>query len=227
MTSLSRIAENDTLLAGAKELGIELVESEVYALLDFLDRFYSWNRYGGFTRIPRERGVRLHLLDSLSVLSDLADAASICDLGTGGGMPGIPLSLVLNSAEFTLVESRGRRCTFLREIVREYGLQSRVHVVEGDAWDLARGAKRFDAVLGRAFLPPKELLVLGSHLIEPAGRVIVMGSGEVGSRGILATDSPDALGLELRSERVLVLPGGDETRRIFRFERPRALECFT
>lgn len=227
MTSLSDPGEIDTLTAGAKELGIDLVESEAGALLDFLDRFYSWNRYGGFTRIPREHGVRVHLLDSLSVVSDLADAVSIADLGTGGGMPGIPLALVLRGSEFTLVESRGRRCTFLREVVRDYGLGSRVRVLEGDAWDLAAGAERFDAVLGRAFLPPRELLVLGAQLIQRAGRVIVMGSDEGWIRGPGITDLLNDLALELRSDRALVLPGGEEARRIFRFDRPRPLECFT
>ncbi|HET9063368.1 MAG TPA: RsmG family class I SAM-dependent methyltransferase [Candidatus Binatia bacterium] len=226
MTPLSDPAEIDTLTVGAKELGIDLTESDAGALLDFLDRFYSWNRYGGFTRIPREHGVRLHLLDSLSVVNDLADAVSITDLGTGGGMPGIPLALVLRGSEFTLVESRGRRCTFLREVVRDYGLGSRVRVLEGDAWDLARGAKRFDAVLGRAFLPPRELLVLGSQLIA-AGRVIVMGSDEDWIRGPVIADLLNDLGIELRSDRALVLPGGDETRRVFRFERRRQVECFT
>jgi 16S rRNA (guanine527-N7)-methyltransferase len=227
VTSLSDLAAIDTLFAGAKELGIDLVESDACALLDFLDRFYSWNSYGGFTRIPREHGVRLHLLDSLSVVNDLADAVSITDLGTGGGMPGIPLALVLRGSEFTLVESRGRRCTFLREVVRDYGLGSRVRVLEGDAWDLARGTTRFDAVLGRAFLPPRKLLVLGSQLIQAAGRVIVMASDEVWIRGAAVTGLLNDLGLELRSARAFVLPNGEETRRVFRFERPRLLECFT
>jgi 16S rRNA (guanine527-N7)-methyltransferase len=226
VTALSDPAEIDTLIVGAKELGIDLAESDAGALLDFLDRFYSWNRYGGFTRIPREHGVRLHLLDSLSVVNDLADAVSITDLGTGGGMPGIPLALVLRGSEFTLVESRGRRCTFLREVVRDYGLGSRVRVLEGDAWDLARGAKRFDAVLARAFLPPRELLVLGSQLIA-AGRIIVMGSDEDWMRGPAIADLLNDLGIELRSDRALVLPGGEETRRVFRFERRRRVECFT
>jgi 16S rRNA (guanine527-N7)-methyltransferase len=226
VTALSEPADIDTLAVGAKEFGIDLAESDVGALLDFLDRFYSWNRFGGFTRIPREHGVRLHLLDSLSVVSDLADAVSIADLGTGGGMPGIPLALVLRGSEFTLVESRGRRCTFLREVVREYGLGSRVRVLEGDARDLAGGAERFDAVLGRAFLPPRELLVLGSELIA-SGRVIVMGSDEEWIRGPAITDLLNDLGLELRSDRALVLPGGQETRRVFRFERRRQAECFT
>lgn len=227
MTAIPDPAEIDTLMVGAEQLGVELLPIDACALLKFLDRFYSWNRYGGFTRIPRELGVRLHLLDSLSVVSDLGDALSIADLGTGGGMPGIPLALVRRASEFTLVESRGRRCTFLREVVREYGLGSRVRVLEGDAWGLARGVKRFDAVLGRAFLPPRELLVLGSTLIETAGCVIVMGSDEKWVRGAATADLLNDLGLELQSDRALVLPGGDETRRVFRFERRHRLECFT
>lgn len=221
MTALSRPRDIDTLLAGAKTLGVDLDESDAHALLAFLEHFYSWNRYGGFTRIPKKEGIRLHLLDSLSVVKDLGGAASIADLGTGGGMPGIPLAIVSCDSEFTLVESRGRRCTFLREVVRDYGLVSRVRVLEADAWELARSAQRFDAVLARAFLPPKNLLLLGSRLIRPAGRVIVMGSDDEWIKGAATADLLEELALELRSDRRLVLPGGEETRRIFRFEARR------
>jgi len=226
---VTRVADRheiDTLIAGAKAMGVELNEGQASLLLAFLDRFYSWNRFGGFTRIPREKGLRLHLLDSLTVVGDLAGATAIADLGTGGGMPGIPLALAVRESAFTLVEVRGRRCTFLREVVRDYGLSPRVEVVEGDAWGLARGTNRFDAVLARAFLPPKRLLSLGSKLIRPTGRVIVMGSSEEWIQ-----ETPPSLllaetGLEMVAERTLSLPGGGEVRRIFRFQRPPG-ECFT
>lgn len=218
MTALSHPREIDSLFAGAKTLGVDLDESSARSLLAFLERFYSWNRYGGFTRIPKELGIRLHLLDSLSVVKDLGGAVSIADLGTGGGMPGIPLAIASCESEFTLVESRGRRCTFLREVVRDYGLLSRVRVLEMDAWELTHGEQRFDAVVARAFLPPKKLLLLGSQLIQPAGRVIVMGSDEEWIKREEIADLLKGLGLQLRSDRRLVLPDGEETRRIFRFE---------
>jgi 16S rRNA (guanine527-N7)-methyltransferase len=218
--------EIGSLIAGAKTIGVELDEDAASLLISFLDRFYSWNRFGGFTRIPRDQGLRLHLLESLTVVGDLRGAKTVVDLGTGGGMPGIPLAIVVGGTDFTLVEARGRRCTFLREIIRDYGLAGRVEIVEGDAWDLARGTKRFDGVLARAFLPPKDLLILGSRLITRTGRVLVMGSNEEWIQTVSPSGLFEETGLELRSQRTLILPCGGEARRIFRFERP-ASDCFT
>lgn len=219
MTPPAARLELDELVSGARQIGVELTESDATALLNFLDRFYSWNRYGGFTRIARRDAERLHLLDSLAVIGDLQGASSIADLGTGGGMPGIPLAITLRESELTLVESRRRRCTFLREIVRDYDLAGRVRVFEGDASSLTLGEGLFDAVVARAFLPPRELLQLGSRLIRPTGRVIVMGSDETWLREPSTGQLLKEIGLELRSDRTLVLPGGSETRRISRFER--------
>ena len=226
MTTASRPADVGALTTGAKAIGVDLTEGEVSSLLGFLARFYSWNRFGGFTRIPQQEAIRLHLLDSLSVVPELVGARSIADLGTGGGMPGIPLALVLRESDFTLVESRGRRCNFLREVVREHGLGNRVHVMEADAHDLALGAKRFDAVVSRAFLPPRELLILAAQILRPGGRVIIMASSDAWFRDLALDVLFAETRLQLRSERSLVLPMGSEGRQIYCFVQS-AKECFT
>ena len=221
MNSTSGRDEVDVLMAGGREIGKAITEQDAKRLLEFLDRFYAWNRFGGFTRIPRDEGVRLHLLDSLSIVSDLAGARSIVDLGTGGGMPGLPLAMILPDVEFTLVEARGRRCSFLREIVRDFRLTSRIQIIEGDARSLTSGTRRFEAVVARAFLPPRDLLALGCQLITPSGRVIVMASNDEWLRDAPSAEMWSRLGICLSCERSLTLPQGSESRRIFRFERSR------
>jgi 16S rRNA (guanine527-N7)-methyltransferase len=216
----------EVLTAGSKALGVEVDQDEALLLLEFLDRFYDWNRFCGFTRIAREDGLRLHLLDSLSVIHDLVGAVTIVDLGTGGGMPGMPLAIASREAKFTLVEARGRRCNFLREIVRDFELEGRVEIVEGDARELVGESRRFDAVVARAFLPPMDLLNLGSRLITELGRVLVMGSNEEWLRQADLARLNRQTGLALRYQRSLTLPSGGEPRRIFRFE-PGKAECFT
>lgn len=206
------------LLAGSKAVGADLSETQARSLLNFLDRFYQWNGYCGFTRIRREQAVRLHLIDSLSVVGELVGAKTVADLGSGGGMPGIPLSMVLVDSVFTLVETRGRRCTFLREVVRDFGLSERVRIFEGDAWEVGHEGVRFDAVVARAFLPPEKLLVLGSRLVAPSGRVVVMGSDDAWINEAIQAGVLGDLKLGLTSERTFLLPGGTEARRVFRFE---------
>jgi 16S rRNA G527 N7-methylase RsmG len=116
------------------------------------------------------------------------------------------------------VESR-RRCSFLKEIVRENRLATRVKVLQRDAKAIELSDKRFDAVASRAFLPPCELLNIGYGIAAPGGRIVVMGSCESWLEGMEASGVPRVADLELRTDRGLILPGGNERRRIFRFAR--------
>ena len=110
------------LVAGAEQLGVSLTPEVATRLLGFLELLYAWNDFAGFTAVDRRDAVRLHLLDSLAVAPMLTGARHIADLGSGAGLPGIPLATYLGGAMFTLVESKRRRCSFLREVVRQHEL---------------------------------------------------------------------------------------------------------
>jgi len=211
------------LIAGAEQLGVLLAPDAGEKLLAFLDLLYSWNAYARFTAIERPDAVRLHLLDSLSIVPSVAGVAHIADLGSGAGFPGIPLATCLETAKVTLIESKRRRCSFLREAVRHLGLSNRVCVVEGDARKRGLLASRQDAVVARAFAPPAELLSLAEPLVTASGILVLMCGG--GGAGELR-DASAAAGFVLESERRLVLPYGAEARSIARFRR-RCPDCFT
>src|SRR5690606_22507327 len=109
------------LEAGLSALGLDAaLSAPLLAYLALLDR---WNRTYNLTAIrdPREM-VTLHLLDSLAMHPHVAGIANLADLGTGPGLPGIPLALVFPSMQVTLVESNGKKARFLREAVRQLGL---------------------------------------------------------------------------------------------------------
>ncbi len=210
MSTTSAEQETTRLLEGAAQLEITFGRDDAIRLLSFLDLFYSWNAYAGFTSIARSDAVRLHLLDSLALIPYVRDAGFVVDLGSGGGMPGLPLAMCLSGSRFALVESRRRRCNFLREAIRQLGLGDRVTVFESDARRLATTIpERADVVVARAFVGPDELIRISHPLLKSSGRLVVMaGDGDVSP----AQDASPGFAFE-RSNR-FELPGGTEKRSI-------------
>lgn len=198
------------LEVAAHALGIELPLDCPSRLLRYLDILYQWNASAGLTTIRREDAVRLHVVDSLTVLLSVRSAARLVDLGTGAGLPGIPVALARPDLSLALVESKRRKCNFLRVAVRELGLTN-CEVVEADAGSLVCATPRWDTAVARAFRQPQNMLDLAAQI---AGRDIVMMAGP--------TLDAEKLALPQRwrraEDRSLQLPGGTEWRRLLRFE---------
>lgn len=157
--------------AGLAALGLDpALAAPLRAYLDLLAR---WNRTYNLTAI-RDPGemVTLHLLDSLSMHAHVRGVARLADLGTGAGLPGIPLAIARPDLQVTLVESNGKKARFLREAVRQLGLaNARVAETRAEALD-EPGAH--DAITARALAPLAEILAVGGHLVRPGGRLLAM-----------------------------------------------------
>ena len=141
-------------------------------LLDYLALLDRWNRTYNLTAIrdPREM-VGKHLLDSLSMLPHVHDGR-LADLGTGPGLPGIPLALARPALQVTLVESNGKKTRFLREVVRQLGLGN-VRVLEARA-EAVDEPGTFDQLTARAMDTLAGILQVGGHLLAPDGRLLAM-----------------------------------------------------
>ena len=131
-------------------------------LLAYLDFLAEWNRHTNLTAVREpEAMVTRHLLDSLVLLPHLA-GTRLADLGSGAGLPGIPLALARPDLEVTLVDSNGKKARFLRAAVAELGLraevaQTRVETLAGS----------FDTLTARAFTSLANMLRWGGHLLRP------------------------------------------------------------
>src|ERR1700754_3910863 len=110
-----------------------------------------------------------HLIDSLTILP-YDHGRSLADLGTGPGLPGIPLAIAEPAREVLMVDSNGKKVRFLREAIRSLklgngrALQSRVEQVEGT----------FDCITARAFASLGDMLAWGGHLLAPDGRWLAL-----------------------------------------------------
>ncbi|HYB98347.1 MAG TPA: 16S rRNA (guanine(527)-N(7))-methyltransferase RsmG [Candidatus Limnocylindrales bacterium] len=209
----SRVQRREQLERGAAELAVALPAPAVEKLLAFLDLLYAWNRTARLTRVAPEDAVRLHLLDSLAIVP-VVSAGSVADLGTGGGLPGIPLAIARDDVQVALVESNRRRCSFLSEAVREIAVPC--EIVEMDVGGLTATGRVFDTVVSRAFRAPDEMPALAEPLLSAGGSLIVMSapSSSADVEAMKATAS-----LRVAEERRYVLPGGNEARLLVKLRR--------
>ena len=194
------------LEAGLRQLGLDAALAE--SLLAYLALLARWNQTYNLTAIRDTREMLAkHLLDSLAMHAHLDGIGTLADLGTGPGLPGIPLAIARPAMQVTLVESNGKKARFLREAVRQLKLGN-ASVVESriEAFD-APG--RFDAITARALATLPLILQLGGHLLQPAGRLLAM-------KGVLPTDEIAALpaGWGLRAVHPLQVPGLDAERHL-------------
>ncbi|HEX5124121.1 MAG TPA: 16S rRNA (guanine(527)-N(7))-methyltransferase RsmG [Rhodanobacteraceae bacterium] len=156
--------------AGLSVLGIALDAAAIARLIDYVELLERWNAAYNLTAVrdPAEMVTR-HLLDSLAILPHVA-GATLADLGSGAGLPGIPLAIAAPERETLLVDSNGKKARFLREAVRKLALaktrvaESRVENVEGT----------FDCITARAFASLGDMLALGGHLLAPGGRWLAL-----------------------------------------------------
>ncbi|WP_141455058.1 16S rRNA (guanine(527)-N(7))-methyltransferase RsmG [Pseudoxanthomonas sp. z9] len=159
------------LRQGLTELGLD---AAVLAppLLDYLALLHRWNRTYNLTAIrdPAEMVTR-HLLDSLAMHAHVAEG-SLADLGTGPGLPGIPLAITHPGLRVTLVESNGKKARFMREAVRQLGLAN-ARVAESRAEALGEPAA-YDNLTARAMDTLAGIIAVGGHLLKPGGALLAM-----------------------------------------------------
>ncbi len=176
-----------------------------------------WNRSVRLTAItdPEEIGVK-HILDSLLLLRFLPFDGRTLDFGSGAGYPGIPLAVALPDAQCWLIESSGKKCAFLREIVRILCLGN-VHVVnrrlEGRP-DPDLGS--FEQIVTRATLPPAKAFALLHRHLSPGGRIFLMAGPGAGD----GDSSPLPVGRCIHRRLSFVLPRGMGSRRIHEIRVP-------
>lgn len=199
-------AARDDLDAGLAALGMDAALAE--PLARYLALMLRWNAAYNLTAIrdPREM-VTKHLLDSLAMAPAVAGVPTLADLGTGPGLPGIPLAIATPGLRVTLVESNGKKARFMREALRRLGLAN-AEVAESRIEALDRPGQ-FAAITARALATLPQILALGGHLPAADGVLLAM-------KGARPDDEIAALppGWTVRGVQALTVPGLDAERHL-------------
>ncbi len=157
---------------GLAAMGIGLQQGQRRTLLGYLALLAKWNRSYNLTAVRDPRlMVRRQLLDSLSILPWI-DRGPVLDVGTGAGLPGIPLAIARPDVAFSLLDSNGKKTRFVQQAVGELGL-SNVEVIKHRAEDLDRPA-HYALILSRAFATLSEMVDVTAPLLAPDGRWLAM-----------------------------------------------------
>ena len=210
------------LIAGARSFHLELSAHQIGAFGQYLSLLSFWNRRLNLTAIREpELVIRLHFLDSLSVVPLLSADGSILDIGSGAGFPGIPIKLMLPEKPVYLLEPRRKRANFLRQVMRELKLAD-VHVVEGRAADLsAEPLPPLTETITRGFSDAPGFLGVSAEVLAPNGTAFLMH----GPKGATVLDELRAClsrcGLSEGKSIHFELPFGGERRTVLTF--PKSL----
>ena len=161
-----------SIAAGAEALGQALSSAETTQLATLLNELQRWGERFNLTAIRQpHKMVSAHVLDSLAV-RPFIEGQSVIDVGTGGGFPGLPLAIVEPEIDFELLDSNGKKISFVNHIIGQLGL-SNAKTVKARAEDYAPG-KRFDTVIARALASTAKLLQLAGHLVREDGVLLAL-----------------------------------------------------
>jgi 16S rRNA (guanine527-N7)-methyltransferase len=215
MSALSdRAALYARLRAGTAELGLAPPPAVFERLLDYVDLLARWNVTFNLTAVrnPAEM-IDRHLLDSLAIARHVR-GDSLIDIGSGAGLPGIPLAILDPARQHVLVDSNGKKARFLRESVRALELHN-VRVEHARVEGL-RG--EYDTVTVRAFASLVEMLTLGGHVLAPDGVWLAM-------KGLLKKDEMLGLpaGFQIEEMIPLAVPGLGAARHLVIIRRSAAM----
>ncbi|NTV68713.1 MAG: 16S rRNA (guanine(527)-N(7))-methyltransferase RsmG [Azonexaceae bacterium] len=193
------------LAAGLADLGISLPEESQEKLLAFRDLLLKWNKTYNLTALrDPAQAISHHLLDSLAILPHVGDG-NLLDVGSGGGLPGIPLAIARPALSVSMVDTVQKKATFLQQAVIELALKNvsvhhaRVEEMQG----------QYAQISSRAFAEIGLFISLTRHLLAPNGRWLAM-------KGVRPDDELKVLPPDITVEAIipLTVPGLDAERHL-------------
>lgn len=160
------------LVSGIEQLGFDLTPSQIEQLMSYLELIQKWNKaYNLVGTSNSEELVQKHLLDSLAIVP-YVKKSPVLDVGSGAGLPGIPLAISLPDISFTLLDSNGKKARFMRQVLIELKLTN-IEIVQARVESYLPSCPP-NTVLSRAFAPMVDALELLSAACAPQGRILIM-----------------------------------------------------
>jgi 16S rRNA (guanine527-N7)-methyltransferase len=160
------------LVDGIHSINLSISEDKIELLLVFIKLIEKWNKAYNLTAVrDREEMVRLHLLDSLAIIPYI-EGKRVIDIGTGAGLPGIPLAVCLPETRFTLLDSNAKKTRFVQQAVLELKLKN-VEVCHNRV-ETYHPENNFNTAITRAFAGLSNIVELTAHLLTKDGVLLAM-----------------------------------------------------
>ena len=204
---------------GVAELGLALSHKQVTDLNTFLQELGRWNRVHNLTSVEGEQAsIDLHLIDSIAILPIMREflpttQVQIADLGSGGGLPAIPIAIAEPNWRISLIEAVRKKTAFLQNVKGKLGLSNASIYSERVEQVATQEPGKYDAVISRAFTSLDRFLDLAEPFLKPGGLVFAM-------KARRADEELSAISTErwrLLADRIVVIPNSTAERRLLVF----------
>jgi 16S rRNA (guanine527-N7)-methyltransferase len=203
------MSQQAILQQGIQEAKLAISDQTQQKLLDYLALMQKWNKVHNLTAVrDADEMVTLHLLDSLVVLPHI-DAKHLLDVGSGAGLPGIPLAICLPNLQVTVIDSNSKKVSFMRQAKAEIGITN-LEVLDGRVEDIAP-TRKFEIIISRAFSDLTLFISLTRHLLDVQGKWLAM-KGVYPEAELL--DLAKKTGVTASKIEVLNVPGLDAQRHL-------------
>lgn len=203
---------HDELEQGIDKLGLDIPSATVDRLLQYLELIQKWNRVYNLTAL-KDSGQMLshHILDSLSIIP-YVKGNTILDIGSGAGLPGIPLSLVFTERHIVMLDGNAKKTRFIQQAITELGLKN-AESVHSRVEDYT-ASEGFDTVVSRAFSSLSDFVRMALPLMKDSGQLLAM-------KGRYPAQELEDLPTEIRTEAVhrLEVPLLDSERHLVQMAR--------
>jgi 16S rRNA (guanine527-N7)-methyltransferase len=160
------------LVSGLAALNLPLNPEQIEQLLAFIQLIAKWNKAYNLTAVRNNEDMtRLHILDSLAILPYI-EGKRVIDIGTGAGLPGIPLTICLPDVEFVLLDSNAKKTRFVQQVILELKLKN-VSICHSRV-EQYQPEQGFDTITTRAFASLPDMMKLTAHLLSENGVLLAM-----------------------------------------------------
>ena len=216
----------ELFLNGLKKLNIEITDIQTEQFEKYSDLLKEWNEKINLTEITDDDGISIkHFLDCILLLKyiDIPENASVADIGTGAGFPGLPVKIMRSDVSLCLVDSLNKRINFLNEVKTQLGLDD-VQCIHSRAEELARKREyreKFDFVLSRAVANMTVLCEYCLPFLRIGGTFVALKSSEIKEETEEALSMIGNLGGKVKEIISAPLPESDITRSLVVIEKVR------
>lgn len=208
---------NSSLIEKAKLLNIQITQEQVQQFYKYMVLLIEWNKKMNLTAITEPEEVILkHFIDSLTVIPYLNKADTVLDIGTGAGFPGIPLKIIEQNKEFTLLDSLNKRIIFLQAVIKELNLKN-IQAVHGRAEEFIKQKnlhESYDVITSRAVARLNVLLEYMLPFVKLGGKCICMKAYDLDEELNDAKRAIEVLGGRIEHIDEVTLPNSDIKRKI-------------